>query len=117
MNAKHLISCLTAASLLIPASVASSGARGRAAREPRQQSSAGPLPEAVRLATERFRDVNDALPAGYVRNGGCVSGQEEGAMGVHFAKRALFDGQLDVQHPEVLVYEPRNGQLHLVAAE
>jgi hypothetical protein len=27
----------------------------------------GPLPEAVRQATERFRDVNDGLAAGYVQ--------------------------------------------------
>ena len=46
-----------------------------------------------------------------------MSGPEEGAMGVHFAKPALFDGKVDVEHPEVLVYEPRNGRLHLVAAE
>ena len=38
-------------------------------------------------------------------------------MGVHFAKPALFDGNVDVEHPEVLVYEPKNGRLHLVAAE
>jgi len=46
-----------------------------------------------------------------------VSGPEEGVMGVHFAKPALFDGKIDVEHPEVLVYEPKNGRLHLVAAE
>jgi hypothetical protein len=38
-------------------------------------------------------------------------------MGVHFANFSLFDGAADVQTPEVLVYEPRNGRLHLVAAE
>ena len=38
-------------------------------------------------------------------------------MGVHFANFALFDGTVDVENPEVLVYEPRNGRLHLVAAE
>ena len=38
-------------------------------------------------------------------------------MGVHYSNFALFDGEVDVQHPEVLVYEPRNGRLHLVAAE
>ncbi len=77
----------------------------------------GPLPEAVREATERFRDVNAAIAAGYVQFQGCVSGPEEGAMGVHYSNFALFDGDVDVQHPEVLVYEPRNGRLYLVAAE
>ena len=80
-------------------------------------SSRNPFVDAVRQATERFRDVNHALAAGYVQNGGCVSGPEEGAMGIHFAKFDLFDGTVDVEQPEVLVYEPRNGRLHLVAAE
>ena len=38
-------------------------------------------------------------------------------MGVHFAKGELVDGTIDVQNPEVLVYEPKNGRLQLVAAE
>jgi hypothetical protein len=38
-------------------------------------------------------------------------------MGVHYSNFDLFDGEIDVQNPEVLVYEPRNGRLHLVAAE
>jgi hypothetical protein len=38
-------------------------------------------------------------------------------MGVHYSKFSLFDGAVDVTTPEVLVYEPRNGRLHLVAAE
>lgn len=116
MNAKHLIWGLTAASLLTPASV--SVVRTESAQHGNHDSLVrGPLPEAVRDATEDFRDLNDALAAGYVQNGGCVSGPEEGAMGVHFAKLNLFDGQVDVQTPEVLVYEPRNGRLRLVAAE
>jgi hypothetical protein len=77
----------------------------------------GPLPEAVRRATERFRDVNEAIAAGYVQFQGCVSGPDEGAMGVHYSNFSLFDDKLDVLNPEVLVYEPRNGRLHLVAAE
>ena len=86
MNAKHLIWCLTVASLVTPASV--SVVRAQAQKQASHESHAGvrgPLPEAVRRAIERFRDVNDAIAAGYVQNGGCVSGPEEGAMGVHFA--------------------------------
>ena len=115
MNTGHLISCLTTASLLV---AASNGVRVEAAQhgdhgnDPR-----GPLPEAVREATERFRKVSDATAAGYVQFQGCVSGPVEGAMGVHYANFALFDDVLDVEHPEVLVYEPKNGRLQLVAAE
>jgi hypothetical protein len=77
----------------------------------------GPLPDAVRRATDRYRDVDDAIAAGYVQFQGCVSGPERGAMGVHYSNFALFDGEIDVETPEVLVYEPKNGRLQLVAAE
>jgi hypothetical protein len=115
MNAKPLFYGLMAASLLTLASVSVVETQG--AQHAGHGNMRGPLVEAVRQATEHLRDVNAAIAAGYVQNGGCVSGPAEGAMGVHFAKFALFDGQIDVQHPEVLVYEPRNGRLHLVAAE
>ena len=116
MNVKHLIWGLTAASLLTPASVRVVRTEGPPHAN-HDGPTRGPLPEAVRQATERFRDVNDAIAAGYVQFGGCVSGPEEGVMGVHFSNFALFDDKLDVEHPESLVYEPRNGRLHLVAAE
>ena len=121
MNPKRVIWALAAASIL--ATVPVSTVRTQAAQHSGQHGDAnggperGPLPAAVRRATELFRDVNAALAAGYVRNGGCVSGPEEGAMGVHYANFALFDAIVDVEAPEVLVYEPRNGRLHLVAAE
>jgi hypothetical protein len=121
MNPTRVIWALTAASILTCVPV--STVRTQAMQHSGQHGSVnagrvgGPLPAAVRQATEQFRDVSAALAAGYVQNGGCVSGSEEGAMGVHYAKFALFDAILDVEQPEVLVYEPRNGRLHLVAAE
>jgi hypothetical protein len=116
MNTKHLIWCLTSAALIVT-SASGTTVRAQNAQHANEAVHRGPLPEAVRQATERFRDVNNAMAAGYVQNGGCVSGPEEGAMGVHFANPPLFDDVIDVQNPEVLVYEPRNGRLHLVAAE
>jgi hypothetical protein len=63
-------------------------------------------------------NINQAIAAGYVQTPFCVSGPQEGAMGIHFVKTSLFDGQLSVTEPEALVYEPkRNGQLELVAIE
>jgi hypothetical protein len=115
MNAKHLVWCVMAASLAIP-SVAHLSAEAQQ-HASHASNVKGPLAEAVREATRRFRDVKEALAVGYVQNGGCVSGPDQGAMGVHFANPALFDAELDVHNPEVLVYEPRNGRLHLVAAE
>ena len=73
---------------------------------------------AVRAATRDFRDVNAATAAGYVSSGSCASGPNEGAMGVHYVNEAyLADGYIDVNRPEILVYEPRNGGLQLVAVE
>jgi hypothetical protein len=116
MSMKHLMWCLMTAAMVV--TFASSDAlRAQHAQNANDAGHRGPLPDAVRQATERFRNVNNALAAGYVQNGGCVSGPEEGAMGVHFANFPLFDDVIDVQNPEVLVYEPRNGRLHLVAAE
>jgi hypothetical protein len=81
-------------------------------------SNTGGLPGAVRQAAERFKNVDEAVAAGYQQFQGCVSGPEEGAMGVHDANFALFDVLLEVDRPEVLVYEPlRSGRLRLVAVE
>jgi len=75
------------------------------------------LVEHVRQITEPFGDVARAMNAGYIQFLGCVSGPQEGAMGVHYVNLSLFDDHLDVEHPEALVYEPRRGRLQLVAAE
>jgi hypothetical protein len=73
----------------------------------------------VRRATRQFQDVTAAEAAGYVSTRSCVSGPSAGAMGVHYVNEAFIaDGVLDVQRPEVLVYEPENGErLRLVAIE
>jgi len=109
------LTCAAVALLLSPSAVPVAAAQNAA--HAAHSSLNGPLPDAVRNATDRYRDVNNAVADGYVQFQGCVSGPERGAMGVHYAKFALFDGALDVSTPEVLVYEPRNGGLHLVAAE
>ena len=76
------------------------------------------LIKAVRDATQDFRDVRVAIAAGYASLGSCVTGPERGAMGVHFGKTELIgDGLLDASTPELLVYEPRDGRMRLVAVE
>ena len=73
--------------------------------------------EKVRQATEQFRDVRN-VPPGYGPVLGCVSGPEEGAMGVHFVNPALLtDGALDATQPEALIYEFKNGAARLVGVE
>ena len=74
------------------------------------------LAETVRQATAQFKDVRKA--AGYALLHGCVSGPQEGAMGIHYANGSLVgDGALDAQHPEALLYEPKDGKLQLVGVE
>lgn len=73
----------------------------------------------VRQAASRYRDPSVAMDDGYGPILGCVTGPEEGAMGLHFGNEAFIgDGALNAAQPELLVYEPRpNGNLRLVAVE
>jgi hypothetical protein len=72
----------------------------------------------VRLATEDFHDPGAAETAGYKSTGSCVTGPEEGAMGIHFANSVLIaDGMLNAKEPELLIYEQRGGRLRFVGVE
>jgi len=76
------------------------------------------LVAAVRAATERFKNLDAATDAGYGLLHGCVSGPQEGAMGIHYANGALVgDGALDAARPEALLYEFRNGRYELTGVE
>jgi hypothetical protein len=76
------------------------------------------LVQIVRNATQNFHDVDNATAAGYARFLGCVSGPQEGAMGVHYVNGTLVgDGELDANRPEALMYEQRNGRLRLLGVE
>ena len=54
-----------------------------------------------------FRTIEAAEKAGYRHDGGCVEYQPQGAMGYHLKNDALLDATLDLEHPEVLVYEKK----------
>jgi hypothetical protein len=76
------------------------------------------LVDAVRDATSQFKKVSAAEQAGYGLFHGCVSGPEEGAMGIHYVKGDLVgDGVVDAAQPEALMYEVKNGQLRLTGVE
>ncbi|HTS60613.1 MAG TPA: hypothetical protein VMH28_01240 [Candidatus Acidoferrales bacterium] len=76
------------------------------------------LVQVVRDATQQFTDVNAATAANYQPLFGCVSGPDQGAMGVHYINLALYgDGAIDSSKPEALIYEPSNGALRLVGVE
>jgi hypothetical protein len=73
----------------------------------------------ARRATQAFRDVAAARAAGYEADHECVEDPKYGAMGIHYSNpRLIADGRLDVERPEVLVYQPtRGGKLRLGAIE
>jgi len=79
---------------------------------------ASTLVETVRQATTDFKDVEAAKSAGYGLFHGCVSGPQEGAMGIHFVNGDLVgDGEIDAAQPEALIYELTNKGLQLVGVE
>lgn len=77
----------------------------------------------LRAATARFHRFENALAAGYtfLFGGMCMEGQtgsNAGGMGYHYVNTDLLDGNVDIAHPEALLYEPGpNGQMRLVAVE
>jgi hypothetical protein len=76
------------------------------------------LVDTVRQVIAQYRDVAKAEKAGYAVLHGCVSGPQEGAMGVHYANGSLVgDGALDAMHPEALLYEFRDGRAQIVGVE
>ena len=81
------------------------------------------LLKVVRNATARFQDVSEAERAHYALLFGCVSGPDEGAMGLHFVNLDLLDevnktGKLDPARPQIVLYEAQpNGNLKLTGAD
>lgn len=79
---------------------------------------AAKLVQDVRAATRQFIDVNNAGTAGYSPAFGCVSGPDHGAMGIHYVNGPLVgDGQIYLDHPEALIYEPTGNKRRLVGVE
>jgi len=73
----------------------------------REAAASQKLVDIVRTSTEQYRNVDAAEAAGYGLFHGCVSGAQEGAMGIHMVNGDLVgDGMLDAAHPEALLYEP-----------
>ena len=116
MNAKQL-AAKTAVAIAIAASMPVALAQDEQHEGDRPEAFPG-LVRDVRQATQSLQEVSAATAAGYASTSSCVSGPNQGAMGVHYVNDAyIADGVLDVQRPEVLVYEPDEGRLRLVAVE
>jgi hypothetical protein len=125
--AKRLQSCTLALALI---SALQSGALGQEdhshvqsiashGQTPEQARNAVALVQIVREATERFKDVSVAEREGYALQFGCVSGPDQGAMGLHFVNGAIVNsGVLDPRHPQIVIYEPTSdGSLKLIGAD
>ena len=84
-----------------------------------EQSNSGALLKIVRQATERFQDVHVAQAEGYALQFGCVTGSDEGAMGLHYVNGALVNsGVIDATRPQIVIYEPTaSGDLQLIGAD
>lgn len=67
----------------------------------------------ARLATARYRNINNAINDGYENIDVVVPN-----MGHHYRKLSLVDATFDIRRPEILVYNKKhNGQFELVAVE
>ncbi len=84
-----------------------------------QQAEQSALIKAVREATERFQNVKQAEREEYHLQFGCVSGDDFGAMGLHYVNDALVGtGTVDVTRPQIILYEQQpNGSLKLTGAD
>jgi len=84
-----------------------------------QQSKQSALLKIVREATARFHDVSVAENEGYHLEFGCVSGDDFGAMGLHYVNDTLVgNGVVDVTRPQIILYEQHpNGTLKLTGAD
>jgi hypothetical protein len=73
----------------------------------------------VRESTDRFHEVAEAEREGYALAFGCVSGPDQGAMGLHFINMDLVgSGVIDPTRPQIILYEPTaDGRLNLTGAD
>ena len=123
MKIKGLIIGLSACVLTIALSSSAVGHDGHDSghRHVNQKPSphAGELVRIVRESTKRFHDINQAKSEGYQLLFGCVSGPDDGAMGMHYVNLGLVaDGVLDPTRPEIVIYEPQpNGGRKLIGAD
>ena len=60
----------------------------------------------LRAATRRFKDLDSAVGAGYPKTvPDCLVHESHGAMGYHHVNRDYLTRDLDVEKPQILLYE------------
>jgi len=123
MNFKGLGVCLSLTTALLVAAAAPQAAFGDNAGHHSPVGGhgqhSGDLVRIVRDSTRRYLDVRRAEADGYGLLFGCVSGPDDGAMGLHYVNMALVaDPSLDPRRPEIVIYEPLpNGGRRLIGAD
>jgi hypothetical protein len=59
----------------------------------------------IRRATAAYRRLDAAVADGYARSvTQCIQHPRHGVMGYHHGNRALMDGRVELERPEILVY-------------
>jgi hypothetical protein len=73
----------------------------------------------LRAVTARFQRFEVAVAEGWsTKITECFENAQLGGMGFHYGNTAYIDGAVDVEQPELLLYEPQeNGRMRLVAVE
>ena len=75
----------------------------------------------VRRSTASYHRIETAEQGGFVPLFDCIanlSDAAQGAMGIHYILPSRFDDELNLDEPEVLIYEPQaDGRMRLVAVE
>jgi hypothetical protein len=73
----------------------------------------------LRAATDKFHSLDSAVAAGYVRDvPACLVHEHHGAMGYHHTNAAYMDARVDIERPEILLYERMpNGAYRLNGVE
>jgi len=60
----------------------------------------------IRAATAAFAALDEAVAAGYARDvAHCVDNPPHGGMGYHHQNASLLDDRIELERPEILVYE------------
>jgi hypothetical protein len=99
-----------------------SGCAGRGAMSPSAAAPHAAIGDGLarlRVATRPFHALDSAVAAGYARDvPDCLVHEHHGAMGFHHVNRGYVDAVVDVERPEILLYERRpDGEYRLNGVE
>jgi hypothetical protein len=73
---------------------------------------------AVRRATAKYHRYDVAVEDGFIPLSECVEVPGLGGMGYHYGLPSRIDGSIEVEYPQVVMYEPdKNGKMHLIGVE